>query len=147
VTTTATAPAAAGRAPLLPLVLAVIRLEQKSFWRNKQSAMFSFAMPLLFVLIFPNIIQGDAGGDVSFQSYFVAGMIGISLVSATFTTLAISVAFQRDLLTLKRLRGTPLTPLMIFGGKVASSAITVAIQIVIIITIGRVAYDIPLPQN
>ena len=134
-------------APTWPLIRAIVRLEQKSFWRNKQSAMFSFAMPLLFVLVLPNVIGGTAGGDVSYKAYFVAGMIGISLVSATYTTLAITVSFQRDLLTLKRLRGTPLTPLMIFSGKVASAAITVAIQVAIILAIGRLAYDIPMPRN
>ena len=69
------------------------------------------------------------------------------MVSATYTTLAISVSFQRDLLTLKRLRGTPLTPAIIFFGKIASAGITVVIQVAIILGIGRLAYDIPLPQN
>jgi ABC-2 type transport system permease protein len=142
-----TAAATPASRPAWPLVSAVVRLEQKSFWRNKQSAVFSFAMPLLFVLILPNVIDGNAGRGVSFKSYFVAGMIAISLVSSTYTTLAISVSFQRDLLTLKRLRGTPLTPLMLFFGKVASSAITVVIQVAIILGIGRLAYGIPLPRN
>ncbi len=144
---TATSTSTASTRPVWPLVAAVIRLEQKSFWRNKQSAIFSFGLPLLFVLILPNVIGGSAGEGVSFKSYFVAGMIAISLVSSTYTTLAISVTFQRDLLTLKRLRGTPLTPLMLFAGKIASSAISVAIQVVIILGIGSLAYAIPMPKN
>jgi len=144
-------PAAASAPPrrrtAWPLVAAVVRLEQKSFWRNKQSAIFSFGMPLLFVLIFPNLIGGDSGPGVPYKSYFVAGMIAVSLVSSTFATLAISVTFQRDLLVLKRLRGTPLTPLMLFFGKVSSAAISVVIQVVIILGIGRIAYQIPMPVN
>jgi ABC-2 type transport system permease protein len=139
--------ATAARTSAWPLVGAIVRLEQKSFWRNKQAAVFSFGLPLLFVLILPNIIGSDSAEGVPYKKYFVAGMIAISLVSATYTTLAISVSFQRDLLVLKRLRGTPLTPVMIFFGKIASAGICVVIQVVIILAIGRIAYDIPMPEN
>src|ERR1700682_482003 len=106
-----------------PLALTVtqFRLQQRLFWRNRQSAVFSFGLPVLFVILFGLLFRGNGTvgtGGVPYTSYFVAGMIGISLLSATFANLAITLSFQRDQLILKRLRGTPLGPVNIFGGLV-----------------------------
>ncbi len=125
----------------------MVRLEQQQFWRNRQAAIFSFGLPLIFVLVFPNLITGDTSSGIPFKNYFVAGMVGVAIVSATYTTLAIALTFQRDLLNLKRLRATPLSPAIIFAGKIASAMIVVTAQIVIMMAIGRFAYDIPLPRN
>ena len=124
-----------------------VRLEQRLFWRNKQAAIFSFALPLIFVVVFPNLISGDANPGLPFKNYFVAGMVGVAIVSATYTTMAIALTFQRDLLNLKRLRATPLSPSIIFAGKIASAGIVVLIQLIIMLGVGRVFYDIRLPAN
>jgi ABC-2 type transport system permease protein len=135
---------------ILSLMWSQFRLQQRQFWRNRQSAVFSFALPVLFVILFGLLFRntGTSGtGGIAYTAYFVAGMIGISLLSATFVNLAITLAFQRDQLILKRLRGTPLQPAAIFGGIVASAVVIVLIQVVLILVLGRVFYDTPLPKN
>ena len=141
-------------APLAPsqsrLALAQFRLEQRSFWRNRQAAAFSFGMPIMIVLLLGGLFQdnGTVGvGGAQFKSYFVAGMVGVALMSATFVNLAITLAFQRDLLVLKRFRGSPLGPVPLFAGKVLNGIVVGLIEVGLILAIGRAAYDTPLPQN
>ena len=130
--------------------VAQLRLEQKIFWRNRQSAVFSFGLPVVFVVLFGLLFQGNSTGGtggVPYTSYFVAGMIGIALLSATFSNLAITLAFQRDQLILKRMLGTPLGAGPILMAKVLNAVVVVIIQVVIILALGRVLYDTPFPRN
>jgi ABC-2 type transport system permease protein len=132
------------------LTLSQLRLEQRSFWRNRQSAAFSFGMPIMLVVLLGGLFKssGQVGvGGATYQSYFVAGMVGVALLSATFVNLAISLAFQRDLLVLKRFRGTPLGSVPLFAAKVLNGIIIVVIQVALILGIGRAAYHTPFPRN
>ncbi len=132
--------------PLARLVWARFRAEQRAFWRNKQAAIFTFLMPIAFLLIFGTVVSGNTG-TISFRAYLVPGMIAVSIMSSTFSNLAISLSFQRDQLLLKRLRGTPLSTSLIFGSKIASALAVAVIQVVIIVAIGRGFYDIPFPKH
>jgi len=136
-------------ASTLDLTLSQFRLEQRSFWRNGQNATFNFGLPIVFVTLFPAVFGGSGafGNVISFRKYFVAGMIGMALLSATYSNIAITLAFQRDLLILKRFRGTPLGAGPIFGAKVMSSVVIMAIQVALILGIGRVFYATALPKN
>jgi ABC-2 type transport system permease protein len=129
------------------LFVSQVRLEQKSFWRNRQAAVFAFAMPLLLLVLFGSLFNGTFAPGTPFREYFVAGMLGVALMSATFTTLAMNLAFHRDLLVLKRFRGTPVTAPVLFAGKVASCIVVVALQTVFVLVVGRVFYDVAFPVN
>jgi ABC-2 type transport system permease protein len=132
------------------LTLAQLRLEQKNFWRNRQAASFSFGMPIMIVLFLGGLFNdnGTVGvGGTLFKSYFVAGMVGVALMSATFVNMALNLAFQRDLLILKRFRGSPLGVVPLFAGKVLNGMVIGAIEVGLILAIGRAAYDTPFPQN
>jgi ABC-2 type transport system permease protein len=130
------------------LTLAQLRLEQRSFWRNRQAAMFSFALPILLMLLFGALLRhgGDIDG-IPFTSYFAAGMIGIAILSATFSNLAVAIAFQRDQLVLKRFRGTPLGAGPLFAAKVANAVLVVALQVAIILALARLQFGTPLPRS
>src|ERR1700730_16440041 len=141
---------AASRVSPLVMTASQFRLQQRLFWRNRQSAVFSFGLPVLFVVLFGLLFRGNSTsgtGGVSYTSYFVAGMIGVSLLSATFANLAMTLSFQRDQLILKRMRGTPLGPGPFFAGIVLNAAVVVVIQVAIILILGRVLYDTPFPKN
>jgi ABC-2 type transport system permease protein len=129
------------------LFLSQVRLEQKSFWRNRQAAAFAFAMPLLLLVLFGSLFDSEFAPGVPFRDYFVAGMLGVALMSATFTTLAMNLTYHRDLLVLKRFRGTPVTPTVLFAGKVVSCILVVVLQTAFVLGVGRIFYDVPFPQN
>ena len=55
---------------ILSLMWSQFRLQQRQFWRNRQSAVFSFALPVLFVILFGLLFRntGTSGtGPYTFQ--------------------------------------------------------------------------------
>src|SRR5687767_15934584 len=97
------------------LTLKQLTYENKSFWRNPASAFFTFAFPLMFLvifnLIFGNNDMGPKGQEVSGSTFYVPAIAAFSVISACYTNIAIGVTFLRDEGVLKRVRGTPIPPL------------------------------------
>ncbi len=91
------------------------RWEQKLFWRNPAAATFTFAFPLMFLVIFIAINGNDrvdqAGGNVKFAQYYVPAIVSFGLISACYTNLAFTLSHPpRERASSKRTRGTPLSP-------------------------------------
>ena len=80
------------------------RLERRMFWRNPSAAFFGVVLPLGLLAIFGAVFAGRQEDlDV-----IVPGIAGMSVMSATFTSLAYNLTTLRERGILKRLRGTPL---------------------------------------
>jgi ABC-2 type transport system permease protein len=122
-------------------------LELRQFFRERDSVVFTFAFPIIMLLIFGSVFSGDVGGGVSFTQYFTAGMIASGVVMSSFQSLAISIAMERDDGTLKRLRGTPMPPLSYFLGKIGLVLVTAVVQTLILLAIGTVAFGLDLPST
>ena len=94
------------------LVLRQVRFTNRAFWRNPASAFFTFAFPLMFLVIFTALLGNGTvslGGKLVKQTtYYVAAMSAFAVITACYTNMAISVTFQRDGGILKRARGTPM---------------------------------------
>ncbi len=126
------------------LLAAQIRTTNKAFWRNPASAFFTFAFPLMFLVIFTSLlgsgrVEVAPGVFIQQDSYYVAAMAAFSVITATYTNLAISVAFTRDLGILKRTRGTPLPGWIYLSGRVVH-AVGVALVLVVLTTAFGVAF-------
>ena len=85
--------------------------------RNPRAVTFTFAFPLVLVVLF-NALNGDtrvtsAGARVNFSQFYTPAIGVFSLVAACYTTLILGVSTARDSGLLKRVRGTPL-PLWIY---------------------------------
>ncbi len=141
------------------LTLRQVRFTNKAFWRNPASAFFTFAFPLMFLVIFTALL---GSGTVVFHvhvagivirvplnqsTYFVAAMASFGVITACFTNVAISVTFQRDEGILKRTRGTPLPAWIYLTARVIHSLFVAAILVAITIVFGKVAYSAPLPHG
>ena len=136
----------------LALLSKQVRTTNKAFWRNPASAFFTFAFPLMFLVIFTSLLGGDTtevapGVEIDTANYFVAAMGAFAVISATFTNLAIGVAFTRDQGILKRTRGTPLPGGIYLSGRVIH-AMAISLLLVIITTaFGIVFYDASVPTG
>src|ERR1019366_1892919 len=99
--------------------LGVLRggLEIKQFMRRRESVVFTLLFPVLLLFIFGSVFKNTIAPGVTFSQYFVAGMVASGLVNSGFQQLAISIPIERDLGGLKRLRGTPMSPISFFIGK------------------------------
>ena len=127
------------------IVVRQFRFEQKAFWRNPAGAVFTFAFPLLFLVIFSTLNSEqriEARGGISFVTFFVPGIVAFGLISACYTNLALRMTVSRDLGILKRVRGTPVPTWAYLAGQVASSVVVTLVLIVLTIGLGVVAFDV-----
>jgi len=127
-----------------------VRYEQKSYWRNPASAFFSFAFPILFLVIFATLNASahlpDLGG-ISYNQYYVPGIVAFGLMSACYTNLSTTIAIRRDAGILKRLRSTPLPPWAMFAGMVGNSVVVSVILAILVSAVGMLFYGVSAPHG
>jgi len=127
------------------------RYVNKAFWRNPASAFFTFAFPLMFLVIFTSLLgQGEihVGGRVIHQStYYVAEMAAFSVITACFNNIAIGLTFQRDAGVLKRVNGTPLPSAVYLAARVLHALLVSVLLVVITVTFGHLFYDADVPTG
>lgn len=99
------------RSLLLRWIAARVRL----MLRNPRVTFFTFAFPLMFLVIF-SAINGDAmvaapgaaGGEVRLAQFYAPSIGIFGLTLACYSNVIFGLASARDELLLKRVRGTPL---------------------------------------
>lgn len=133
------------------LTLKQLTFENKSFWRNPASAFFTFAFPLMFLVIF-NLIFGDddfgpPGQEVSGSTFYVPAIATFSVITACYTNIAMSVTFLRDEGVLKRVRGTPLPPLSYLVARMIHSTFIAVLLLAIVSVAGVLFYDVEFPSG
>jgi ABC-2 type transport system permease protein len=132
-------------------VVRQFRFTNKAFWRNPASAFFTFAFPLMFLVIFTSLLGGGEqsldGYTLDTSTYYVGAMAAFGVISACFTNIAISTTFNRDAGILKRLRGTPLPAGAYMGARVLHATIVGAILVALTLLFGMAVYDSPLPTG
>jgi ABC-2 type transport system permease protein len=127
------------------------RWEQKMFWRNPPAATFTFAFPLMFLVIFIAINGNDhvglSGGNVKFAQYYVPAIVSFGIISACYTNLAFTLCVRRENGILKRTRGTPLSPVDYLAGIVGNVVVIAAILTALTIALGVIAYGVTFPSR
>ncbi len=128
--------------------------ELRIFFRERDSLIFVFFFPTLFMLLFWALMGGiditegmNAPVTVNFAQYFLPGMVATGLIYTGFQNLAISIPVERDQGVLKRLRGTPLPPAAYFAGKVIQVYAVSVVQIGLLLAVARLLLGIPLPTD
>lgn len=134
----------------LALVAHQIGYEQLSFWRNPQSAIFTFAFPVLFVTIM-GALFGSVGtsayfGGLSALQYYVPTIAALSVLGSCYGQVAIALAARRQNGILKRVRATPLPAWAYFAGLLAHCVLVSLADITLIIGVGRM-YGVPFPSQ
>jgi ABC-2 type transport system permease protein len=136
-----------------PVVLTAsqTRYVNKAFWRNPASAFFTFAFPLMFLVIFTALLgrgQVLLGGHLVHQStYYVAAMATFAVITACYNNIAIGLAFQRDMGVLKRTNGTPLPASVYFAARVLHALFVSVLLVAITTAFGRIFYQADLPTG
>jgi ABC-2 type transport system permease protein len=131
-----------------------LRFTNKAFWRNPASAFFTFAFPLMFLVIFTALLGGGQiqlpnvpRFELDLTTYYVGAMATFGVISACFTNIAIQTSFSRDQGLLKRLRGTPLPAWAYLSARVVHAMAVGALLVVITLIFGLLVYDAPLPTG
>ena len=119
------------------------RFERRMFWRNPSAAFFNFALPLIFLFLIASVF----GLNAKDRAILIPGIAGMSVMTTTFTALAFNLTFLREQGILKRIKGTPLPPLAYFGGLIGNAVMNAAVQVALVIALGRLVYSVPLPRD
>lgn len=134
----------------LALALREVRYVNLAFWRNPAAAFFTFFFPILFMVIF-NVLFG--GGRPLGQSglrvadFYTPGIIVFSVVTATYTNIAMTVSTARDAGILKRVRGTPLPSISFLAGRILHAIVIAFLLVVIVAAFGSVLYQVHFPWD
>jgi|HubBroStandDraft_5_1064220.scaffolds.fasta_scaffold01681_6 ABC-2 type transport system permease protein len=134
----------------LALLIHQIRYEQLSFWRNRQSAIFTFVLPVVFVVImgalFGGLGKSSYFGGLTALQYYMATIAALSVVGSCYGQLAIVLALRRQQGILKRVRSTPLPAWAYFIGLLAHCILVSLIDVVLIVGVSKL-YGTPLPTH
>jgi ABC-2 type transport system permease protein len=124
--------------------------EQRIFWRNRRAAFFTFAFPLIFIILFGILQKGNRYSEmpgIDATQFIIPGLLAYAIVSSTFSQLAIQLARYRDSGVLKRMRGTPLPFFTWLSALIVSSLVVVAVTTVITFAYAGLALGATLPTS
>ncbi len=141
-----------GAGAALPAVWRVgaarVGVELRAFFREKQSVVFVFSLPAVLLVLLGSIFRGQAAGHgFSVGELFAAGLIGGGIMSTSFQYLGISIATERELGLLKRLRGTPMPGAAYFIGKTGLVLISTIAETAILVVVGMLVDHLRLPAS
>ena len=86
-------------------------------------------------------------GNIKLIQYYVPGFVAYGVMAACFNILAITLVNRREMGLLKRLRLSPLPTWVLLAAVFLSSMIVAAIQVVILLVVGRVGFGVHLPEQ
>lgn len=135
----------------LRLTAVQLRYFNKAFWRNPTAAFFTFAFPLMFLVIFTALLGHYTvqigSRSVNTSTYYVASMACFAVITACFNNIAMSVTFQREDGVLKRVNGTPLPAASFIGARILHAMLIAVVLVAITAGFGRAAYGADIPTG
>jgi len=130
----------------LSLLVGQTQYQNRIFFRNPMAAFFTLFFPLMIFVAF-SLMFGNQEIDylgITTAQYYAPSMAVFAAVSATYTNLAVTTAYQRDQGILKRVRGTPLPASVYMGGKIISAILIATIAVLIMMAIGVAFYGVQI---
>jgi ABC-2 type transport system permease protein len=128
-----------------------VRYVNKSFWRNPASAFFTFAFPLMFLVIFTSLLGHYTiqigTRSVNSATYYVAAMATFAVITACYNNIAIQITFQRDAGVLKRTNGTPLPSSAFLGARIVHALLISVVLVAITAAFGSALYSASIPTG
>jgi len=133
------------------LTFSQIRYVNKAFWRNPTSAFFTFAFPLMFLVIFTALLghstQHLGSLTVKTSTYYVAAMAAFAVITACYNNIAIGISFQRDAGVLKRISGTPLPTTSFVAARIIHAVLIAFLLVAVTAAFGRAFYNADIPTG
>lgn len=159
-TTTGAAHAAHGshgratRPGMLRIGASRIGYEVKGYFRSPDAVFFTFLFPIIMLGIFTaafssagDIQPGPGAEGISVGAYYLPGMLAAGMLLSGVQNLAVDIATEKGDGTLKRLGGTPLSPVSYFLGKIGQVFVTAVLQAALLLLASATLYGIALPTT
>jgi ABC-2 type transport system permease protein len=148
--TALTTPARFGIARTVRLGVRRIPFELRQYFRAGDQVFFTFLFPTLMYVVFATIFTGDIGEGpdaVSMATYYLPGLIAGGILLSGVQAPALEIAAEKSDGTLKRLGGTPISPVTYFIGKLGEVFVTAILQIALLIAVAVIVYGVELPTD
>lgn len=130
------------------LYLHQLRSEQLIFWRNRESAVFIFAFPVMLFLLLGSLYGDERNDDGHLGAeVLLVGMLGYGAANTGFAGTAITQVVRREYGILKRIRSTPLPAAGYFAAALTSTLVVFTIQALVLIGLGSLLFDTGLPDR
>lgn len=132
------------------LALRQIHFTNRSFWRNRAAAFFTFVFPLMLLAIFAVLfgngsVRVGPGRSVRASTFYVPAITAFAVISACYTNLAMMVTIHREQGILKRVRGTPMPAWTYLSARVAHAVLVAFLMAGIFVAFGAAAYGASVP--
>ena len=138
----------------LAVGIARIGHEVRGYFRSADTVFFTFLFPFIMLGIFTaafsssgDIQPGPGAEAISVGAYYLPGMLAAGMLLSGVQNLAIDIASERSDGTLKRLGGTPLSPVSYFLGKIGQVFVTGAMQAALLLVAAATLFGIALPTE
>jgi ABC-2 type transport system permease protein len=131
----------------LSLVGWQILYEQRAYWRNRSRGLFTFAFPLMFLVIFATLDKGQTlstRGGIPYDDFFVPGILAYGVIAVTFVNMSISTAILRDEGVLKRMQGTPLPRWAYVAARIGSTSLIMLAMTFVVLALGIAFWGVHL---
>lgn len=130
-------------------------LELRAYFRTPDTVFFTFLFPILMLGIFGVAFesQGDVGtqpdgtGGINMAAYYLPGMVAAGIMLSGLQNLAIDIAREKGEGWLRRLGGTPLSPVSYFIGKAGQILVTSLLQLALLFAFAVFALKVELPND
>jgi ABC-2 type transport system permease protein len=129
----------------LQRVLVQLRADLKVFLRNPAALFFGAILPVVFLCLFVSIFGNERipeRGNIRTATLQVPAFIVLAVVSTSFVGLAIGLTRVRESGVLK-----PVTPWIVFGGRIGTAVFTALVTTVLLMAIGYVAFGVDVPTS
>ena len=136
------------RMPLLHIGLSRGLIEIRQFFRARDSVVFMFTLPILFMIIF-GAIFGDQpmGPRHTYSQALVPALMTYSILSTGMVNIGVWIAIDRENGTLRRLMTTPMPRSAYFVGKVVMVCVVGLISLSLLVSAGVMLFDVRLPAS
>ena len=118
------------------------RIELKLFSRDIMQLFFTFILPAALFVMFGFMFSNVSYNGVPYFEKYIPAMISIIILNTTLFTLGVQMVTDREKGVLRRLRGTPLKPWMMFFGVSLKGLIAVLVGAIEIIILAYLVFDI-----
>ena len=131
-----------------------VAYETKGYFRSTDTVFFTFLFPVVMLAIFATALEstgdvtpGPGGPAISVGAYYLPGMIAAGMLLSGVQNLAVDIATEKGDGTLKRLGGTPLSPVSYFMGKIGQVFVTASLQAALLLMVAALVFGIALPTE
>jgi ABC-2 type transport system permease protein len=133
------------------VTISQVRYVNKTFWRNPMRAFFTFAFPLMLLVIFTSLLGNGTEriGPLTIKesAYYVVAMAAFGVIQACYSNIAAAVTFQREAGILKRIDGSPMPKASFMGSRILHSMAVGLLLVVITAAFGRAFYGVTIPTG